>query len=220
MDIKRNGSRSSSEGPRERFTGKVRVEPLFQANAPGRAQGAKVTFEPSARTAWHNHPLGQTLIVTDGRGCGGKSAPWQANPPSPSGDTPVESFCCWASDPHLRSVPGTVGQHLILTCTKSRTLTTVSKKPIRTVPFPPLEAFRGVILADRIDPEDAFEPKPLLREDEGDDSGRRQAPENLDSCTDCTLISRAPQPPWRRAPRTPRGRRPCRRAPNRPLLPR
>src|SRR5437773_11631620 len=68
MDIKRNGSRSSSEGPRERFTGKVRVEPLFQANAPGRAQGAKVTFEPSARTAWHNHPLGQTLIVTDGRG--------------------------------------------------------------------------------------------------------------------------------------------------------
>src|SRR5947207_8828364 len=106
------------------------------------------------------------------------------------------------------------------TCTKSRTLTTVSKKPIRTVPFPPLEAFRGVILADRIDPEHAFEPKPLLREDEGDDSGRRQAPENLDSCTDCTLISRAPQPPWRRAPRTPRGRRPCRRAPNRPLLPR
>src|SRR5436853_7387979 len=68
MDIKRNGSRSSSEGPRERFTGKVRVEPLLQANAPGRAQGAKVTFEPSARTAWHNHPLGQTLIVTDGRG--------------------------------------------------------------------------------------------------------------------------------------------------------
>ena len=68
MDIKRNGSRSSSEGPREQFTGKVRVEPLFQANAPGRAQGVKVTFEPSARTAWHNHPLGQTLIVTDGRG--------------------------------------------------------------------------------------------------------------------------------------------------------
>src|SRR5437867_3283908 len=69
MDIKRNGSRSSSEGPRERFTGKVRVEPLFQANAPGRAQGAKVTFEPSARTAWHNHPLGQTPI---GRYASGK----------------------------------------------------------------------------------------------------------------------------------------------------
>src|SRR5207302_3784909 len=45
---------------------------------------------------------------------GGKSAPWQANPPSPSGDTPVESFCCWASDPHLRSVPGTFGQDIIL----------------------------------------------------------------------------------------------------------
>ena len=68
MDIKRSGSRSASEGSREWFTGKVRVEPLFQASAPGRAQGARVTFEPSARTAWHNHPLGQTLLVTDGRG--------------------------------------------------------------------------------------------------------------------------------------------------------
>src|SRR5437899_12224431 len=77
----------------------------------------------------------------------------------------------------------------------------------------------GVIPADRVGPEYAFEPKPLLREDEGDDSGRRQASENLDSCTDCTLISRAPQPPWRRAPRTPRGQRPCPRDPNRPLRP-
>src|SRR5206468_2333497 len=68
MDIKRSGSRSASEGSREWFTGKVRVEPLFRASAPGRAQGARVTFEPSARTAWHNHPLGQTLIVTEGRG--------------------------------------------------------------------------------------------------------------------------------------------------------
>src|SRR5438552_2389777 len=107
-----------------------------------------------------------------------------------------------------------------LTCTKSRTVTTVSKKPIRTVPFPPLEAFLGVIPADRIDPEYAFEPKPLLRKGEGDDSGRRQALENLDSCSDYTLISRAPQPPWRRAPRTHRGQRRCRRAPNRPRLPR
>jgi len=133
---------------------------------------------------------------------------------------PVESFYRWASDPDLRPVPGTEGQRLILTCTKSRMLTTVSKKPIRTVPFPPLEAFRGVIPADRVGPEHAFERKPLLREAEGDDSGRLQAPENLDSCTDCTLISRAPRPPWRRAPRTPRGQRPCLRAPNRPLLPR
>src|SRR5438093_11237767 len=68
MDIKRSGSRSASEGSMEWFTGKVRVEPLFRASAPGRAQGARVTFEPSARTAWHNHPLGQTLIVTEGRG--------------------------------------------------------------------------------------------------------------------------------------------------------
>src|SRR2546429_4048676 len=68
MDIKRRASRSSSEGPAEWFTGKVRVEPLFQATAPGRAQGANVTFEPGARSAWHTHPLGQTLIVTAGRG--------------------------------------------------------------------------------------------------------------------------------------------------------
>jgi quercetin dioxygenase-like cupin family protein len=68
MEIKRNGSRSSSEGPAESFTGRVRLERLFQAGAPGRAQGASVTFEPGARTAWHTHPLGQTLIVTAGRG--------------------------------------------------------------------------------------------------------------------------------------------------------
>ncbi len=68
MDIKRSASRSSIEGPAEWFTGRVRVEPLFQATAPGRAQGANVTFEPGARSAWHTHPLGQTLIVTAGRG--------------------------------------------------------------------------------------------------------------------------------------------------------
>src|SRR2546422_9379132 len=68
MDIKRRASRSSSEGPAEWFTGTVRLEPLFQATAPGRAQGANVTFEPGARSAWHTHPLGQTLIVTAGRG--------------------------------------------------------------------------------------------------------------------------------------------------------
>src|SRR5207247_2988641 len=68
MDIKRGGSRSSSEGPKEWFTGRVRIEPLFQASAPGRVQGASVTFEPGARAAWHTHPLGQTLIVTAGRG--------------------------------------------------------------------------------------------------------------------------------------------------------
>ena len=68
MDIKRSGSRSSSDGPPEWFTGQVRIESLFRASAPGRVQGASVTFEPGARSAWHTHPLGQTLIVTDGRG--------------------------------------------------------------------------------------------------------------------------------------------------------
>jgi len=68
VDIKRGASRSSSEGPAEWFTGHVRVEPLFRATAPGRAQGANVTFEPGARSAWHTHPLGQTLIVTAGVG--------------------------------------------------------------------------------------------------------------------------------------------------------
>lgn len=68
MDIKRSGSRPSGTGPAEYFTGTVRVDPLFEANAPARARGSSVTFEPGARTAWHTHPLGQTLIVT--AGCG------------------------------------------------------------------------------------------------------------------------------------------------------
>ncbi len=68
MDIKRSGSRLSSDGSKESFTGQVRIEPLFRASAPGRVQGAIVTFEPGARSAWHTHPLGQTLIVTAGRG--------------------------------------------------------------------------------------------------------------------------------------------------------
>jgi quercetin dioxygenase-like cupin family protein len=68
MDIKRNGSQPSSKGPVEYFTGTVRVDPLFQANDPARAFGASVTFEPGARTAWHTHPLGQTLIVISGCG--------------------------------------------------------------------------------------------------------------------------------------------------------
>jgi quercetin dioxygenase-like cupin family protein len=67
MDIKRSGSQPSSKGPADWFTGTVRIGPLFQANAPARASGASVTFEPGARIAsWHTHPLGQTLIVTSG----------------------------------------------------------------------------------------------------------------------------------------------------------
>jgi quercetin dioxygenase-like cupin family protein len=68
MDIKRAGSQPSGKAPAEYFTGTVRHDPLFQAPAPARVGGASVTFEPGARTAWHTHPLGQTLIVT--AGCG------------------------------------------------------------------------------------------------------------------------------------------------------
>lgn len=68
MEIKRSGSQPSDKGPAEWFTGTVRIDPLFGANAPARAAGNAVTFEPGARTAWHTHPLGQTLIVT--AGCG------------------------------------------------------------------------------------------------------------------------------------------------------
>ena len=68
MKSKRNGSRASARGSPENFTGSVRIDPLFQAPDPARATGALVTFEPGARSAWHTHPLGQTLIVTAGVG--------------------------------------------------------------------------------------------------------------------------------------------------------
>lgn len=68
MEITREGSRPSGRGPAENFTGNVRVDPLFERTEPARVVGVSVTFEPCARTAWHTHPLGQTLIVT--AGCG------------------------------------------------------------------------------------------------------------------------------------------------------
>jgi quercetin dioxygenase-like cupin family protein len=68
MEIRRVGSQPSAKGAAEYFTGTVRIDPLFDAAEPARAVGASVTFEPGARTAWHTHPLGQTLIVT--AGCG------------------------------------------------------------------------------------------------------------------------------------------------------
>src|SRR5260370_32895698 len=68
MDIKRNGSQPSGREPAEDFTGSVRIDPLVQASDPARVLAVGVTFEPGARTAWHIHPLGQTLIVT--AGCG------------------------------------------------------------------------------------------------------------------------------------------------------
>lgn len=68
MKITRPGTNPSASGPEEYFTGTVRLDPLFTAEDPGRAVGTHVTFEPGARTAWHNHPAGQTLIVTFGQG--------------------------------------------------------------------------------------------------------------------------------------------------------
>src|SRR5438128_1018147 len=68
MELKRSGSQPSGKGPEEYFTGVVRIDPLFQAPDPARALAVSVTFEPGARTAWHTHPLGQTLIVTSGCG--------------------------------------------------------------------------------------------------------------------------------------------------------
>ena len=68
MEIKRSGSQPSGKGPAEYFTGQVRIDPLFAPPEPARVAMALVTFEPGARTAWHTHPLGQTLIIT--AGCG------------------------------------------------------------------------------------------------------------------------------------------------------
>ncbi|TNC62132.1 (R)-mandelonitrile lyase [Rubellimicrobium roseum] len=68
MKIQRAGSLPSGQGPSEWFTGRVRFDPLFAAEAPSRMAGNLITFEPGARTAWHTHPLGQTLIVTQGLG--------------------------------------------------------------------------------------------------------------------------------------------------------
>ena len=68
MDIRRAGTQQSTKGPDDCFTGKVKIDSLFEAPSPARVRGASVTFEPGARTAWHTHPLGQTLIVTSGLG--------------------------------------------------------------------------------------------------------------------------------------------------------
>ncbi len=68
MTIARSGTRTPSKGPEQNFTGNVSVEPLFPVNSPSRTSGGSVTFEPGARSAWHTHPLGQTLIVMTGLG--------------------------------------------------------------------------------------------------------------------------------------------------------
>jgi quercetin dioxygenase-like cupin family protein len=81
MEIKRVGAQASVKGPADWFTGTVRIDPLFRAIEPARTSGARVTFEPGARTAWHAHPLGQTLIIT--AGCG-RVQRW---------DGPIEEVC-------------------------------------------------------------------------------------------------------------------------------
>jgi quercetin dioxygenase-like cupin family protein len=68
MEVTRSGSQPSGKGPAEWFTGSVRIDSPFRRSSPARVSGAVVTFEPGARTAWHTHPLGQTLIVTSGLG--------------------------------------------------------------------------------------------------------------------------------------------------------
>ena len=75
MEIKKSGSQPSAKGPAEWFTGTVRIDPLIDAPVPARVNGASVTFEPGARTAWHTHPLGQTLIVTSGVGRAQRDCP-------------------------------------------------------------------------------------------------------------------------------------------------
>src|ERR687893_2813505 len=81
MQITRSGSQASQKGPEEYFTGSVRLDSRFQGSGPARVAGALVTFEPGARTAWHTHPLGQTLIVTAGRG-------WGQREGGPGGESP------------------------------------------------------------------------------------------------------------------------------------
>ncbi len=81
MEIFRSGTRLSTKGASEQFTGDVRIEPLLQTRPPARAQGATVQFAPGARTAWHSHPLGQTLIVLSGQG---RVQAWEG---------PVEEMC-------------------------------------------------------------------------------------------------------------------------------
>ena len=90
MEIKRAGSQPSGKGPAEWFTGTVRIDPLFSVHDPARAAGASVTFEPGARTAWHTHPLGQTLIVTAGvRAGAARGRPGRGDPAGRRGVVPA-----------------------------------------------------------------------------------------------------------------------------------
>ena len=94
MEIARSGSQPSSKGPAQWFSGDVAIDPLFEAPEPARVRGASVTFQPGARTAWHTHPLGQTLIVTSGLG---RAQRW-GGPSRRSGQA------TWSGSPQVRSI--------------------------------------------------------------------------------------------------------------------
>ncbi len=109
MELKRNGAQPSGKGPDEFFTGNVRIDPLFEAPDPARVRGASVTFEPGARTAWHRHPLGQTLIVTSG--CG-----WVQSEGQPKVEIkPGDVVWCPANEKHWHgATPTTAMTHIAI----------------------------------------------------------------------------------------------------------
>ena len=109
MELKRNGTQRSGKGPAEYFTGAVRIDPLFEAPDPSRARGASVTFEPGARSAWHRHPLGQTLIVTSG--CG-----WVQSEGEPKVEIrPGDVVWCPANEKHWHgATPTTAMTHIAI----------------------------------------------------------------------------------------------------------
>jgi quercetin dioxygenase-like cupin family protein len=103
MEIKRNGSQPSGKGPEEYFTGNVRIDPLMQMPVPARVSCALVTFEPGARSAWHWHPLGQTLVVT--QGCG-----WVQSEGSPKVEIRAgDVVCCPPRERHWHGATSTTG---------------------------------------------------------------------------------------------------------------
>src|ERR1044071_6181884 len=109
MEVRKNGTQPAQKGPEEYFTGSVRIDPLCEAPEPSRGRGALVTFEPGARSAWHWHPLGQTLIVTSG--CG-----WVQSEGGPKGELrPGEVVWCPPNERHWHgATPTTAMTHIAI----------------------------------------------------------------------------------------------------------